>query len=88
MEKGPKVQRPEDFMDDEDLGEYGIAPQGLKASEKFRMSEVVPKASKIGPRDSEELENVGPIPGDPVLDQFFKPSSDTIGKQIITENVS
>lgn len=30
-------QRPEDFMDEEDMSEFGIAPQQLIATEDFRM---------------------------------------------------
>lgn len=29
------VQKPEDFMDDEDIGEYGIAPQTVKATKDY-----------------------------------------------------
>jgi G patch domain-containing protein 1 len=28
-------QKPEDYMDDEDMGEFGFAPQKLKTSSKF-----------------------------------------------------
>lgn len=35
-EKASKhVQKPEDFMDDEDIGEYGIAPQTIKATKEY-----------------------------------------------------
>lgn len=30
-----KVQRPEDYMDEEDVGEFGIAPQVVRATEEF-----------------------------------------------------
>ena len=33
---GRQQQRPEDFMDDEDRGEFGIAPQAIRASDTFR----------------------------------------------------
>jgi len=32
----PRVQlKPEDFMDQEDLGEFGIAPQGIRTRDEF-----------------------------------------------------
>lgn len=30
-----KTQRPEDYMDDEDMGEFGIAPQVVRATDEF-----------------------------------------------------
>lgn len=30
-----KVQRPEDYMDEEDTGQFGIAPQVVRAKEEF-----------------------------------------------------
>lgn len=30
-----KLQKPEDFMDQEDLGEFGIAPKRLKATNDY-----------------------------------------------------
>lgn len=29
------IQKPQDFMDDEDIGEYGIAPQTIKATKEY-----------------------------------------------------
>lgn len=37
-EKANKLlQKPEDFMDDEDIGEYGIAPQTIKATKEYSL---------------------------------------------------
>lgn len=33
-----KAQRPEDFMDDEDMGEFGIAPQTVRATSDYSTS--------------------------------------------------
>lgn len=38
-EKSSNVkQKPEDFMDDEDLGEFGFAPQKIKATKEYSTS--------------------------------------------------
>lgn len=74
------MQKASDFMDDEDLGNFGFAPQGLKASDQFRQPQ---QKQEKGERDRKrklEDSTSGPIPGDPVLEQIIKPSSDTVGK--------
>ena len=73
-------QRPEDFMDDDDMGEFGIAPQKLQTSSKFRGQENE-KKRKLAPPPSFDQ----PIPGDPVLEQFIKPAEDTIGVKVLKE---
>ena len=35
-ESNDKGQKPEDFMDDEDMGDFGIAPQKIQNAAKFR----------------------------------------------------
>lgn len=40
------IQKPEDFMDDEDFGEYGIAPQTIKATKEY--STVKKRSRKVG----------------------------------------
>ena len=66
-------QKPEDFMDDDDMGEFGIAPQKLQTSSKFRDQNEKKRKHEKPSFDGQ------PIPGDPVLEQFIKPSEDTIG---------
>ena len=72
-------QRPEDFMDDDDMGEFGIAPQKLQTSSKFRQENE--KKRKHAPAQTQDQ----PIPGDPVLEQFIKPAEDTIGVKLLKE---
>ena len=71
-----KFQRPEDFMDDEDMGDFGIAPQKLQTSEKFRKESETTKKRKHVPEGLSDT----PIPGEPVLDQFIRPAKETIGE--------
>ena len=64
-----RAQRPEDFMDKEDLGEFGIAPQGLKTSAQFRRPKEKEDQRKRNREEREREERQGPIPGEPVLEQ-------------------
>ena len=75
------VQRPEDFMDAEDLGDFGIAPQGLKTSAQF--SKVKP-AEEVRKRKREELSEATAIPGEPVeFDELFRPVTETVGVNLL-----
>lgn len=60
-------QRPEDFMDEEDTGEFGIAPSGIRATNDFT------DHSKGTKRQRSTTNNDGPIPGVPVLQDLLKP---------------
>ncbi|CAH0545951.1 unnamed protein product [Brassicogethes aeneus] len=62
-------QRPEDFMDDEDIGEYGIAPQTVKATKEYNTSK---KRHRKAFAD-------GPIPGEPVLHTLLTSGNETVG---------
>ncbi|VEN33912.1 unnamed protein product [Callosobruchus maculatus] len=62
------VQKPEDFMDDEDVGEFGIAPKTIKATRDYSTAK---KRKRM-------LAN-GPIPGEPVLNTFISSGNETIG---------
>ncbi|XP_065361226.1 G patch domain-containing protein 1 homolog [Calliphora vicina] len=72
-------QRPEDFMDEEDRGEFGIAPKTIKINEDF----------SSGPEQAEKrkrkfLQNdLQPIPGEPVLQQLIKPIKDKAAVRIL-----
>lgn len=62
------AQKPDDFMDDEDVGEFGIAPQRIQTMEDFAPnSESV--SEQVLSRNKRKLPTVGdgPIPGVPVL---------------------
>ena len=63
---GAVEQHPEDFMDDEDTGQFGIAPTGIRAKSDF---------TDHGSRGNKRRgnNNNGPIPGVPVLEQILKP---------------
>lgn len=71
-----KFQRPEDFMDDEDLGEFGIAPQRLQTTEDFTSKSQANKRKFKQPSD-------GPIPGIPVLHQLLEPARENIAIRLL-----
>ncbi|CAN7950171.1 unnamed protein product, partial [Ixodes hexagonus] len=60
--------RPEDFMDEEDLGEFGIAPRKIQVKEDFVDFAEQRKRVREPPRT-----HGGPIPGSPPLKNIFKP---------------
>ncbi|KAG8437390.1 hypothetical protein GDO86_008185 [Hymenochirus boettgeri] len=75
------ASRPEDFMDDEDLSEYGIAPKEIVTTDEF--------ASKTKDRIREkarELASVSaPIPGATILEDLIAPAKITIGIQLLRQ---
>ncbi|XP_075161470.1 G patch domain-containing protein 1 homolog [Haematobia irritans] len=73
------TQRPEDFMDDEDLGEFGINPKGLQIHEDFTGAET---SSEHRKRKFLQAD-LKPIPGEPVLQQLLKPVKDKIAVRIL-----
>ncbi len=75
-----ETQQPEDFMDDEDKGDFGIAPQKLQTAAKFRK-----ESEDELKRKRNHLQTESTIPGEPVLDQFIKPVSETIGVRLLKE---
>ncbi|CAH2324209.1 G patch domain-containing 1 [Pelobates cultripes] len=76
-----QVSRPEDFMDDEDLGEFGIAPNEILTTDDF--------ASKTKDRIREkarELASVtAPIPGATMLEDLIAPAKISIGVQLLRQ---
>ena len=75
------TQRAEDFMDDEDMGDFGIAPKKFQNAANFRKEQDSERKRKHVPSNlSDKM-----IPGDPVLDQFLRPSQDTIGIRLLRE---
>ncbi|KAF3423085.1 hypothetical protein E2986_08230 [Frieseomelitta varia] len=68
------TQRPEDFMDEEDTSEFGIAPTGIRASENY-----VNSGQRGTKRERITRDNNNPIPGTPVLKELLKPVKETVG---------
>lgn len=62
------TQRPEDFMDEEDTSEFGIAPTGIRATEDY-----VDHGQRGTKRERPIYDSNGPIPGTPVLKELLKP---------------
>ncbi|KAG4070149.1 hypothetical protein HA402_013392 [Bradysia odoriphaga] len=65
------TQAPTDFMDDEDMGEFGIAPQRIQTTEDFTA-----KGPEKDNRKRPALRDDGPVLGTPVLQLFLKPAKD------------
>nr|XP_026497673.1 G patch domain-containing protein 1 homolog [Vanessa tameamea] len=66
-------QRPEDFMDDEDRSEYGIAPRNLQTKSEFSGQK----------RPHQQRFYDGPIPGEPVLEQFIRAVHETAAVKML-----
>lgn len=83
-EKASKVQqRPEDFMDNEDLGEFGIAPQGIRTRDEFSKESEQEQRTGQRKRKLMQPEVAGPIPGVPVLEQLLRPVRDKVAVRIL-----
>lgn len=63
-------------MDDEDLGEFGIAPQRIQTTDNFT-SETRDKQRK------RKLQSEGPIPGVPVLHTLLEPPKNNIAIRLL-----
>lgn len=73
-EKASKYeQRPQDFMDDEDLGEHGIAPQRVRATTDYSTTQ----------KRKRQVFSEGPIPGEPVLETLLTSGNETVGYLLI-----
>nr|SVE77435.1 EOG090X013U [Daphnia lumholtzi] len=72
-----KEQKPQDFMDEEDLGAFGIAPQVLRAKEDFGEGHVSRK--RLRP----VFAAAGAIPGLPALHNLLHPVKETIGIKLL-----
>ncbi|XP_074864957.1 G patch domain-containing protein 1 isoform X2 [Carettochelys insculpta] len=74
-----RVLGPEDFMDEEDLGEYGIAPKQITTTEDF--------ASKHNDKIKEKARQiagvVASIPGATALGDLIAPAKITIGVELL-----
>jgi len=65
-------QRPEDFMDSEDFGDFGFAPHAVKTKSKFQSS----KSEESARAPEKELFA-------PVLNQLIQPAPPTIGESLL-----
>ncbi|XP_058801098.1 G patch domain-containing protein 1 homolog [Phymastichus coffea] len=74
---GNVVQRPEDFMDEEDTGEFGIAPTAIRATQDYS-----DQANK-GTKREHAKDSTGPIPGTPVLKDILKPVKERVGVTLL-----
>ncbi|KAF5278842.1 hypothetical protein FQR65_LT03530 [Abscondita terminalis] len=64
-----QTQNPLDFMDDEDMGEFGIAPHKVKATDEYSQNK----------KRKKQVFSEGPIPGEPVLDTLLQAGNETVG---------
>ncbi|NXY59956.1 GPTC1 protein, partial [Callaeas wilsoni] len=76
---GRTILGPEDFMDEEDLSEFGIAPKDITTTDDF--------ASKTKDRIKEKARQiagvVAPIPGTTAFDDLIGPSKITVGVDLL-----
>nr|SVE85957.1 EOG090X013U [Daphnia similis] len=77
IDRQKKEQKPQDFMDEEDLGAFGIAPQVLRAKEDFGEGHVSRK--RLRP----VFATAGAIPGLPALHNLLHPVKETIGIKLL-----
>ncbi|KAJ6665996.1 hypothetical protein lerEdw1_000900 [Lerista edwardsae] len=73
------VLGPEDFMDEEDLSEHGIAPKEITVSDEFASK----NKDKIKEKARQIAGAAAPIPGATVLDEFIAPAKITIGIDLL-----
>lgn len=72
-----RVQRPSDFMDEEDVGEFGIAPQRIQTTDDYGPAEGQAKNKrKLG-------SSKGPIPGVPVLELVLESFRDRAAVRLL-----
>ncbi|XP_053972208.1 G patch domain-containing protein 1 homolog [Hylaeus volcanicus] len=74
------AQRPEDFMDDEDTSQFGIAPKGIRAT-----SDYADHGQRGVKRERMNRESSGPIPGTPLLKALLKPVKETVGITLLKQ---
>ena len=75
-----RAQRPEDFMDEEDIGEFGIAPKRIITKEKFSVLDQEPQSRK---RVVETDNALRVIPGEPVLQDLVLPVKMSVGVELL-----
>ncbi|XP_073416956.1 G patch domain-containing protein 1 isoform X2 [Dendrobates tinctorius] len=75
------VSRPEDFMDDEDLGEFGIAPNEILTTDNFASK----NKDRIREKARELASVTAPIPGATILEDLIAPAKITMGVQLLRQ---
>lgn len=73
----PQIQAPSDFMDEEDTGEFGIAPHRIQTTAEFTDDRSTMKRARIS------LQSDGPISGDPVKNLFIEPVKGKIAVNLL-----
>lgn len=72
----PNKQKAEDFMDEEDMDEFGIAPKVLQTTSDYSSEKKESRKRMMSYYD-------GPIPGEPVLHNILRPVRETVGMKIL-----
>ncbi|XP_013365031.1 PREDICTED: G patch domain-containing protein 1 isoform X2 [Chinchilla lanigera] len=73
------VLGPEDFMDEEDLSEFGIAPKAIVTTDDFASK----TKDKIQEKARQLAAATAPIPGATLLDDFITPAKLSIGFELL-----
>uniref|UniRef100_A0A8C5MJU8 G-patch domain containing 1 n=1 Tax=Leptobrachium leishanense TaxID=445787 RepID=A0A8C5MJU8_9ANUR len=73
--------QPEDFMDEEDLGEFGIAPKEIMTTDDFASK----SKDKIREKARELASVSAPIPGATMLEDLIAPAKISIGVQLLRQ---
>uniref|UniRef100_A0A182QSF9 G-patch domain-containing protein n=1 Tax=Anopheles farauti TaxID=69004 RepID=A0A182QSF9_9DIPT len=82
-----RQQNPMDFMDEEDLGEFGIAPQRVQTREDFAANSGGSGAQRTtsNKRRLDMGFSKGPIPGQPVLRALLEPAREKTAVKILKQ---
>ena len=73
-----KQQRPEDFMDDEDRGEFGFAAQALRTKSNFQRGTATEETESRNKRVESVLNSGG------FIEQLVKPTLSTLGERLLS----
>lgn len=76
------LQKPNDFMDEEDVGEFGIAPQRIQTRDDFTPNESDEQTSNRNKRKLPSNSS-GPIPGVPVLHLVLESCRDKVAVRLL-----
>ncbi|XP_063336671.1 G patch domain-containing protein 1 isoform X2 [Pelmatolapia mariae] len=71
--------RPEDFMDEEDFSEHGIAPREITTSQEFSSS----RRDEAGEKARAVSAQAALIPGDTLLEELIAPARSSIGVELL-----
>jgi len=76
-----RAQRPEDFMDEEDMGEFGIAPKRITTKEEFlsQERELQSRRKRLIVSDDSQ----GSIPGESMLQDLVLPVKMSVGVNLL-----